>query len=270
LRTSPDISGRELSKFQPAPPFGRPLLGGLARAWAIAVVIGCALLTAALGVLFAGQARASWFDHVVDSPIISTLGRHGLTAYRLASPGTLGPAVLISGAIAVVCLRFRRINGAVLALLAVPVSDGLDDGVLKPLIGRTDLGQLTYPSGHTTAVFAMITTVAILLLVPPQQRRTRTLRVLLVLGALAVGLIVAVAVIALEWHYFTDTIGGAAVAVGVVCGLAMILDLLTANRWLGPRLAGLMENGTFRSAGPPTTTAAGDSDDASDRVSETP
>ncbi len=215
------------------------------------MVIGCALLAAALGVLFAGQARASWFDHVVDSPVISTLGRHGLLAYRLASPGTLGPAVLISGAIAAICLRFRRVNGAVLALLAVPVADGLDDAILKPLFGRTDLGQLTYPSGHTTAVFAMATTVAILLLAPPQPSRTRALRVLLVLAALAVCADVAVAVIALEWHYFTDTIGGAAVAIGVVCALAITIDRLTASRWLGLRLAGLMTNGRFRP--PPAT-----------------
>jgi membrane-associated phospholipid phosphatase len=247
LRSSPEISGSiETSGVQAGSPLGRPLLAGSARNWAIAVVIGCALLTAALGVLFAGQARASWFDHLVDSPILSTLGRHGLTAYRLASPGTLGPAVLISGAITVGCLRFRRINGAVLALLAVPAADGLDDGILKPLFGRTDLGQLTYPSGHTTAVVAITTTIAILVLVPPQPSRTRTLRILLVLAAVAMSAIVAVAVIALEWHYFTDTIGGAAVAIGVVCALAMILDLLTASRWLGPRLAGLVTNGRFR------------------------
>ena len=252
MRSSPELSSREPDTVRPASPLGRPLLGGPPRTWAIAVVIGCALLVAGLGILFAGQARASWFDHVVDSPIISTLGVHGLTSYRLASPGTLGPAVLISGAIAVICLRFRRINGAVLALLAVPVSDGLDDAILKPLFGRTDLGQLTYPSGHTTAVFAMTTTVAILLLVPPQQIRTRTLRVLIVLGALAVSLIVAAAVIALEWHYFTDTIGGAAVAIGTVGALAIIIDLLTASRWLGPRLASLMESGSFRRPGSPT------------------
>lgn len=246
MRSSSEIDSSQASSVQPVPPLGRPLLGGPARTWAIAVVIGCALLVAVLGVLFAGQARASWFDHIVDSPIISTLGRHGLTSYRLASPGTLGPAVLISAAIAVICLRFRRINGAVLALLAVPVSDGLDDVILKPLIGRTDLGQLTYPSGHTTAVFAMTTTLAILLLVPPQQSESRRLRVLLVLAAVGIALIVAAAVIALEWHYFTDTIGGAAVAVGVVCALAIAIDLLTASRWLSPRLAGLMENGTFR------------------------
>lgn len=246
LRSSPEIDGKEIDTTRSAWPVGRPLLGGPARAWAIAVVIASVVLVAALGIAFAGQSRASWLDHVVDSPIISTLGVHGLTAYRLASPGTLGPAVLISGAIAAICLRFRRINGAVLALLAVPVSDGLDDAILKPLIGRTDLGQLTYPSGHTTAVFAMITTLAILLLVPPQQRSTRVLRVLIVLGALAVGLIVAVAVIALEWHYVTDTIGGAAVAVAVVCGLAMILDLLTTDRRMEPRLASLMEKGRIR------------------------
>jgi membrane-associated phospholipid phosphatase len=253
LRSSPEISSREISSVQPAPPLGRPLLGGPARTWAVAVLIGCALLVAVLGVLFAGHTRASWFDHLVDSPIISMFDGHGPTALRLASPGTLGPAVLISGAIAVICLRFRRINGAVLALLAVPVSDGLDDAVLKPLVGRTDLGLLTYPSGHTTAVFAMTTTVAILLLVPPQQGRTRTLRVLLVLAALGVALIVAAAVIALEWHYFTDTIGGAAVAIAVVCTLAIIIDQLTANRWLGPRLTGLMQNGRFQPPAPPNS-----------------
>ena len=66
-------------------------------------------------------------------------------------------------------------------------------------------------------------------------------------------MIVAAAVIALEWHYFTDTIGGAAVAIGVVCTLAIIIDQLTANRWLGPRLAGLMQNGRFRPPEPPSS-----------------
>jgi membrane-associated phospholipid phosphatase len=36
--------------------------------------------------------------------------------------------------------------------------------------------------------------------------------------------IVVVAVIALQWHYFTDIVAGAAVGVGTVCALALILD----------------------------------------------
>ena len=44
--------------------------------------------------------------------------------------------------------------------------------------------------------------------------------------------LVATAVIALRWHYFTDTVAGAAVAVATVCGLALLLDRPTARRWL--------------------------------------
>jgi membrane-associated phospholipid phosphatase len=46
------------------------------------------------------------------------------------------------------------------------------------------------------------------------------------------GAVVAVALIGLCWHYFTDTVAGAAVGIGTVCGLALILDLPAARRWL--------------------------------------
>jgi membrane-associated phospholipid phosphatase len=41
---------------------------------------------------------------------------------------------------------------------------------------------------------------------------------------------VATAVIGLRWHYFTDTVAGAAVGVGTVCALALILDLAWRDR----------------------------------------
>jgi membrane-associated phospholipid phosphatase len=50
--------------------------------------------------------------------------------------------------------------------------------------------------------------------------------------------VVAVGVMGLEWHYFTDTVGGAALGVGTVCGLAFILDLPVVARalaWPGRR-----------------------------------
>jgi membrane-associated phospholipid phosphatase len=46
------------------------------------------------------------------------------------------------------------------------------------------------------------------------------------------GVVVAIAVIGLQWHYFTDTVAGAAVAIGTVCGLALLLDRPAARRWL--------------------------------------
>lgn len=109
---------------------------------------------------------------------------------------------------------------------------GLNDGLFKPLVHRTYLGVLTYPSGHTATVFALAATVAVLLLIPPQRAKAGTLRVLIAGAAWVLGGVVAIGVIGLRWHYFTDTVAGAAVGIGTVCGLALLLDLPAARRWL--------------------------------------
>ncbi len=53
---------------------------------------------------------------------------------------------------------------------------------------------------------------------------------------------VAVAVIGLEFHYFTDTVGGAAVGIGTVLLTAIILDFLSS---------GLQRSRERRSLSPP-------------------
>jgi membrane-associated phospholipid phosphatase len=211
---------------------GRPLLATSARPWAGALLGCCATLVAVLGGLFARQARADWLDHAVDSPIITWFGGHlGLAAW-LAAPGTLIPVGVLSAAVVVGCLLTGRLNGAVLAAAAVPAAVGLDEGLLKPLVHRTYLGNVVYPSGHTTAMFTIAATVTVLLLIPPQPAKARALRVLIPVAACVLGGVVAIAVIGLRWHYFTDTVAGAAVGIGTVCGLALILDLQAARRWL--------------------------------------
>jgi hypothetical protein len=44
---------------------------------------------------------------------------------------------------------------------------------------------------------------------------------------------VAIGLIGLRWHYFTDIVAGAAVGIGTVCGLALVLDLPALRRWFG-------------------------------------
>ena len=212
-----------MSRFQPR--LGRPLLAGTARPWAGTVVVSCAILVAVLGALFAHKTTADSFDNAVDSPIIGLLSNHGGLAFQLSYPGTLYPAVALCGITVVICLLTGRFNGVVLAIAAVPAADGLDDGLLKHLVDRTYFGQLTYPSGHTTAAFAIVTTIVVVFLIPPQPYGARTIRVLLAATGCLVGIIVAIAVIALRWHTFTDTLAGAAVGIGTVCTLALILDL---------------------------------------------
>ena len=143
--------------------------------------------------------------------------------------------MVLSGAIAVACLITGRLNGAVLAVAAVPAAVGLNDGLCKPLVHRTDLGTLSYPSGHTATMFALATTIAVLLLVPPWPAEARWWRIAIAAVACVLGGVVAIGVIGLRWHYFTDTVAGAAVGIGTVCALALILDLPVASRATSPR-----------------------------------
>jgi len=219
--------------------YGRPLLAVPARRWAGALVACCAILVTVLGILFAHQTGADPLDRAVDSPVITWFGSHRGLALWLAAPGSQLPAIVLSAAIAVACLCTGRLNGAVLAVAAVPAATGLNDGLFKPLVHRTYLGALSYPSGHTAAMAALAATAAVLLLVPPQPARTRPLRVLIPVVACVLGVMVAIGVIALRWHYFTDTVAGAAVGTGAVCGLAFLLDLSIIRRWLTqPAVAG--------------------------------
>jgi membrane-associated phospholipid phosphatase len=191
----------------------------------------CAILVAVLGVLFANQSSADSFDRAVDSSVIAWFAGHPGLAARLAVPGSLVPAGALSAAIVVACLLAGRLNGAVLAAAAVPAAVGLNDGLLKPLVHRTNYAGVVFPSGHTTAMFALVATVTVLL-APPRPGAARMPRVLIPAAACVLGCVVAIAVVGLRWHYFTDTLAGAAVGIGTVCGLAIVLDLPAARRML--------------------------------------
>lgn len=215
---------------------GRPLLGH-SRAWAGLTLAVCALLVAAIGLLFNGQTGPDQVDNAVDSPVIAFLGGRRTLLPWLAAPGTLIPAVVISAAIVVGCLVTRRFNGAVLAATAVAAATGLADGLLKHLFHRTYLGQISFPSGHTASAAALTATLAVLFLIPPQQARTRAARVTLVVLACVITVIVAAGVMALRWHYFTDCVAGAAVGTGAVLTLAFLIDLASAAISRTTRLA---------------------------------
>ena len=230
---------------KPHPSPGRPLLAAAVRPWAGLLMATCAVLLVVLGVVFAHQTAAPGLDRAIDDPVITWFGRHPGLAGSLARPGSLVPMAALSVVTAVACLLARRLNGAVLAMTAVPVAAGLNDGLLKHLFDRTYLGVLTYPSGHTATVFALAAAVVILLFASPPQAgpepasteptrtgsaRTRPLRVLLAAAACTLGVVVALGVMGLEWHYFTDTVGGAALGIGTACGLAFVLDLPVVAR----------------------------------------
>jgi membrane-associated phospholipid phosphatase len=114
----------------------------------------------------------------------------------------------------------------VLAALAVPAAVTVTEFLLKPLVGRSLRGYLSFPSGHATAMFALAAICAVLLASPPAPRLPRAVRLLLVAGAVLIAIAVPVAMVALDFHYFTDIVAGAAVGIGTVLLIALLIDLV--------------------------------------------
>ncbi len=203
----------------------KPLLGDTRRTRVGLTIAACVIVVLVTGLLFKGQTGADGFDNAVDSPLIALFSGHSVLLEGLILPGAPIAAILISAVIAAGCLITRRWNGTVLAVIIVPTATGLNDGLLKHLFHRTYVYGLSFPSGHTTCVAGLTATLAILLLLPPQQARTRWVRVALVTAACLITAMVAMGVIAIRFHYFTDTVAGAAVGVGTALALAFLIDL---------------------------------------------
>ena len=143
----------------------------------------------------------------------------------LGSPLPIAVALVVLAALGL-ALRGRR--GLALVLVGPPAAMVTTSIVLKPLIGRTHEGGLAFPSGHTTAFASTALTAGVLLfgwvVVPVAVRWIGG--VVLAVAVVAVGL----ALVAGGFHYFTDTVGGAGVAIAVVIAAALLVDAVADAR----------------------------------------
>ena len=211
-----------------------PLLSAVARRAAAGLVLGSAVLVAGGGVLVMHQRQAGWLDRSADSTIRAALAGHGgllVAVADLVKPVRV--AVLIA-VVALACVAARRLNGALLIVLSVPTAAAATEG-LKRLVGRTLHGALVYPSGHTTAAFALASVVVVLVLGLPPHVLPFAVRLAMAFAAVLTAGAVALAVIGLNWHYFSDTLAGAAVGAGTVAGASLAIDL--AHRHASSRAA---------------------------------
>lgn len=96
--------------------------------------------------------------------------------------------------------------------------------VVKPLVQRSYVGELSFPSGNVTAVCA--TALAVwLALYPLVGRRTR--RLVLVVGVVWT-LAMALAVVGAQWHTPVDDLGSLLLCLGVVVGGAAAYEHVAA------------------------------------------
>lgn len=199
------------------------------------VAICCAAVFAAGAIAGAGKSHGNTLDQPVDRWVIGHLQAHLNRMYQVADLGGPKPAVVVTVIVILGCLAVRRVNGAILAPAAVLIANGLTEFVLKPAVGETigHPGVLSYPSGHSTSAFTLVAVVVVLLINPPRTRLPGWLRLALAIILVAIGCAVAVSLVVIQFHYFTDTVGGACVATGVVLVIALLLDAPAARARMG-------------------------------------
>ena len=216
----------EVAAGQPQRRAPRPLLPSSAWRPAALILAVCVLVTALLGALFAHQTQPGWLDATIDTRLGHSVFAHWALLRRASILGSPHPMAVMMAALVLACLATRRWRGALLALISVPAAEVITEYLLKPLVGRVLHGNLVYPSGHTTGVFVLATVVAVLLTGPLRPPVPRKVRLVLVVAAYLIASATATAMIAMGFHYFTDTVGGAAVAIGTVLATALTIDKL--------------------------------------------
>ncbi len=180
------------------------------------------------------RSQGSALDRPIDSWLRHHLASHLQLMSDISYLGGGQVVAVLTVVLALACLAARWVSGAVLTVISVVAAVGLTEYVLKPLVHETiQHGWLTYPSGHTTSLFTLIAVVGVLTTDPPGWRPRPGPRLLIMLGLVVVGCAVAVAMTALQFHYFTDTIAGAAWGTCVVLTATFLLDSAGVRRWLG-------------------------------------
>ena len=194
-------------------PDGRPE-GSLVELW-----VGVALVASvALGGLYLSiRPAAGTFDRWLGDLVPQSHSVWLTDVNRLRYP-----AIIVIGSVIAAAVCVRRDRWRALACLVSPPSALLAcELVMKPLVGRTLGGALSYPSGSTVgaAALAMVAVLAV-----PARWRAVTAVV-----ASAYALWVAVAVVSLQWHFPTDAVAGLAFGVGVVLLADGVVGLISEH-----------------------------------------
>jgi len=137
---------------------------------------------------------------------------------KLRSVDFLVAASILSAVVVVGRDRLR----ALACLLGPGLAVVLVEWLLKPVIARRYEAVLTFPSGSVTVVASVAT--AWVLAVP---RRLRPVTV--VFGAVVV-VLECVSVVALQWHFPSDALGGVVFGVGVVLLVDGLLHMTAGTR----------------------------------------
>lgn len=161
-------------------------------------------------------------------------------------------AFIIAGSILAALIVYARDRLRALACLIGPtLAILLVEWLLKPVVARRYAQVLSFPSGTMAIVSSVVTAWA--LAVPRRFRPA-----VVIFGTFVIGL-EAISVIALRWHYPTDSLGGVILGVGTVLLLDGLLHLAFGSRHGDAgQPAGSADTGTMETADVPDVADATD------------
>ncbi len=236
------------------------------RPLVLPVVLLGVLTVGVLGGRYAGGSDAGRLDDTLAALVPMDHGVVAVVGEALADLGDPVPIAVLMAALAAAAWWWRGARGLAMAIVAPGAAMITTSLVLKPIVGRTRGHQLSFPSGHTTAVAALAGTAVILVLgaptIAPRMRRLVTAG--LALLVLAVG----VSLVGRGYHYPTDVVGALGVILAVVPPAALAVDAFAGLGDDGDGLGdGGLRDGGLGDRGPGD---GGDGDGLADDVDETP
>lgn len=190
------------------------------------VAVLSAAATFIFGSYVAGTSTASGIDRWLASGALWLLSDVPALSLAIVHIGDLGPMIVMTVLLAALCGLLRRPYHALLSVTA-PAVVVTATTLLKPAIGRTFEGIPAFPSGHTAAVSAFAAVAGLLLVSLAHGRLAVTVPVaaMVLLSGAAMGS----AVVAENWHYPTDAVGGFCTAITLVLALALLLDWIRCS-----------------------------------------
>ena len=190
------------------------------------IALTCLLATAALGLVVAyGHS-----PYAFEKPALAWLGGPPSAANRtwadlaklLAGP-VIGAVLAVAFVVGLRRRALLRVAAyAVIAASAILISEN----IAKPLVQRTYLAELTFPSGHVTAASA--SALALWLAFYPLVGRWAR-NIVLVLGIVWT-VLMSLAVVGAHWHTPVDAVGSILLSVGVVSAGAVAFEPFGTRR----------------------------------------
>ena len=185
------------------------------RRWTFAVAIACGAAVVLLGVKVHGMGHPLRIDLAMGRrlPVLSPRLADNIMALGRGAKFAFFVAVLTG-----VALALRDRSSAVVAVVAAPVAMALTEWVGKPLAGRVEPLGPGYPSGHVTAAAVIA---ALIVVIGWRRWGWWGVAALLPVG-LGITSYMAITVVQLHFHYFSDAVGGALVGFGTAAAVVSL------------------------------------------------